>query len=65
VTEYEKKIATKLAWVLCGGDIEPWSPVSEQYVLDLEREQFMSLVGEPKTIERMQSLLTSGKPLRN
>lgn len=65
VTEYEKKIAMKLANVLCGGDIEPNTAVTEEHLLDLEREAFMSLVGEPKTIERMQSILTTGKPLRN
>jgi len=65
VTEYEKKIARKLAHVLCGGDIEPNTAVTEQHLLDLEREAFMSLVGEPKSIERMQSILTTGKPLRN
>ncbi|RJO65057.1 MAG: 3-hydroxyacyl-CoA dehydrogenase/enoyl-CoA hydratase family protein [Myxococcales bacterium] len=65
VTEYETKIAKKLANVLCGGEVEPNTPVDEDRLLDLEREAFMSLVGEPKTIERMQSLLSSGKPLRN
>ena len=65
VTEYEVHIARKLAYVLCGGDIEPNTAVDENRLLDLEREAFMSLVGEQKTIERMQSLLTSGKPLRN
>lgn len=65
VTEYEVKIASKLAHVLCGGHIEPNTAVTEEHVMELEKEAFMSLVGEPKTIERMQSLLTSGKPLRN
>ncbi len=65
ISDYDKHIALKLAKVLTGGDIEPNSVVSEQYVLDLEREAFMSLVGEEKTIARMQSLLTTGKPLRN
>ncbi len=65
VTEFEVKIATKLANVLCGGDIEPNTAVTEQHLLDLEREAFMSLVGEQKAIERMQSLLTTGRPLRN
>ena len=65
VTEYEKKIALKLAYVLCGGDIEPNTAVTEEHLLDLEREAFMSLVGEPKTLERMQAILTTGKPLRN
>ena len=65
VTDFEKKIAGKLANVLCGGDIEPNTAVSEERLLELEKEAFMSLVGEPKAIERMQSLLTTGRPLRN
>jgi 3-hydroxyacyl-CoA dehydrogenase len=65
ITEYEFHIASKLAKVLTGGDIEPWSQVTEQHVLDLECEAFMSLVGEAKTQERMQNLLMKGKPLRN
>ncbi len=65
VTEFEKKIAGKLANVLCGGDIEPNTAVTEERLLELEKEAFMSLVGEPKAIERMQALLTTGRPLRN
>lgn len=65
VTEYEQHIATKLANVLCGGDIEPNTPVTEEWLLELEKEAFMSLVGEPKTLERMQALLKTGRPLRN
>lgn len=65
VTDYEVHLAMTLGKVLTGGDIEPWSAVTEQYVLDLEREAFMSLVGEPKSQERMQHLLQKGKPLRN
>jgi 3-hydroxyacyl-CoA dehydrogenase len=65
VTDYEVKLGMKLGNVLTGGDIQPWSAVTEQHILDLECEAFMSLVGEPKTQERMQSLLMSGKPLRN
>ncbi len=65
ITEYEFHIAKKIAHIITGGDIEPGSKVTEDYLLELEREAFMSLVGEPKTIERMQSLLTTGKPLRN
>ncbi len=64
-TEYEAKIARKLGWVMCGGDLSAESKVSEQYLLDLEREAFLSLCGEPKTLERMQHLLQTGKPLRN
>jgi 3-hydroxyacyl-CoA dehydrogenase len=65
VTDYEVHLAGKLANVLTGGDIQPWSAVDEQQILDLEREAFMSLVGEPKSQERMQHLLMKGKPLRN
>jgi 3-hydroxyacyl-CoA dehydrogenase len=64
-SEHDFKIAQKIAWVLCGGDLTSESKVSEQYLLDLEREAFLSLCGEKKTLERIQSILTSGKPLRN
>ncbi len=64
-SEHDKKIADKLAYVLCGGDTDGKTAVSEQHVLDLEREAFMSLVGEPKTLERMQYMLMNNKPLRN
>ncbi len=65
ITEYEVKLATKIAEVLCGGKITPGTPVSEQYVLDLEREGFKSLCGEKKTQERIQYTLKTGKTLRN
>jgi 3-hydroxyacyl-CoA dehydrogenase len=65
ITEFEEKIATKLAWILTGGDIEPGSTVTVQHLLDLEREVFMSLFGEAKTQERMQHMLMKNKPLRN
>ena len=65
VSEHDQLIASKLANVLCGGQTNGRSPVSEEHVLDLEREAFMSLVGEPKTIERMQYMLMNNKPLRN
>jgi len=65
ITEYETHIGTKLANVLCGGDIEPYTQVSEQHILDLECEAFLSLCGEAKTQERMQSILMTNKPLRN
>lgn len=65
ITEHEKKISEKLGYVLCGGDLSSPTLVSEQYLLDLEREAFMSLCGERKTMERMQSILTGGKVLRN
>jgi 3-hydroxyacyl-CoA dehydrogenase len=65
ITEYEVKIGTKVAEVLCGGNITPGTPVSEQYILDLEREGFKSLCGEKKTQERIQYTLKTGKTLRN
>lgn len=64
-SEHDEKIARKIAYVLCGGDLSAESKVSEQYLLDLEREAFLQLCGEKKTLERIQSILTSGKPLRN
>jgi len=62
---HDKLISDKLGRVLCGGDANGRDAVSEQQVLDLEREAFMSLVGEPKTLERMQYMLMNNKPLRN
>ncbi|WP_181349564.1 3-hydroxyacyl-CoA dehydrogenase/enoyl-CoA hydratase family protein [Thalassobacillus sp. CUG 92003] len=64
-TEHDLKIAEKLAFVLAGGRLKEGSLVDEQYLLDLEREAFLSLIGEPKTQQRMQHMLTKGKPLRN
>ena len=55
----------KIAYVLCGGDLSQPTKVSEQYLLELEREAFISLCGERKTLERMQYMLKNGKPLRN
>jgi len=65
ITEYEVKIGTKVAEVLCGGNVTPGTLVSEQYFLDLEREAFKSLCGEKKTLERIQYTLKTGKTLRN
>ncbi len=65
ITEYEVKLATKIAEVLCGGNVTSGTPVSEQYILDLEREGFKSLCGEKKTQERIQFMLKTGKTLRN
>jgi 3-hydroxyacyl-CoA dehydrogenase len=65
ITEYEVKLAAKIAEVLCGGNVTPGTPLSEQYVLDLEREGFKSLCGEKKTQERIQHTLKTGKTLRN
>jgi 3-hydroxyacyl-CoA dehydrogenase len=65
VTDYEVKLGGKIAEVLCGGNVTPGTPVSEQYILDLEREGFKSLCGEKKTQERIQYTLKTGKTLRN
>jgi 3-hydroxyacyl-CoA dehydrogenase len=65
ITDYEVKLAGKIAEVLCGGNVTPGTPVSEQYILDLEREGFKSLCGEKKTQERVQYTLKTGKTLRN
>ncbi|MTI41052.1 3-hydroxyacyl-CoA dehydrogenase/enoyl-CoA hydratase family protein [Fulvivirga lutimaris] len=65
ISEHDLKIANKIAYVMCGGDLSYPQEVTEQYLLDLEREAFLSLTGEKKTLERIQSILTSGKPLRN
>lgn len=64
-SEHDIKIARKIAWVLCGGDLSGAQMVSEKYLLDLEREAFLSLCGEQKTLERIQFMLENGKPLRN
>lgn len=64
-SEHDIKIAQKVAWVLCGGDLTSPQQVSEQYLLDIEREAFLSLCGEQKTLERIQYMLENGKPLRN
>jgi 3-hydroxyacyl-CoA dehydrogenase len=64
-TEHDSVVAKKLAYVMCGGDLSEPTLVSEQYLLDLEREAFLSLCGEKKTLERIQSVLKSGRPIRN
>lgn len=64
-SEHDIKIAQKIAWVLCGGDLTGIQQVSEQYLLDVEREAFLSLCGEQKTLERIQYMLQNNKPLRN
>lgn len=64
-SEHDIKIAKKMAYVLCGGDLSYPQKVSEQYLLDLEREAFLSLCTEPKTLERIQYLLENNKTLRN
>ena len=65
ISEYDVFIAKKLAYVMCGGDLSEATIVNEQYLLNLEREAFLSLCGERKTLERLQSVLKSGKPVRN
>lgn len=65
ISEHDKKIANKLAYVMAGGDLSEPSKVSEQYLLDLEREAFLSLTTERKTLERIEHMLKKGKPLRN
>jgi 3-hydroxyacyl-CoA dehydrogenase len=65
ISDHDAKIANKIANVMCGGDLTSAQEVSEQYLLDLEREAFVSLCGEKKTLERIQAILTGGKPLRN
>src|SRR5690606_10727686 len=61
ISDHDAKIAEKLAYVICGGDLSYPQEVSEQYLLDLEREAFLSLCGEKKTLERIQSILQKGK----
>jgi 3-hydroxyacyl-CoA dehydrogenase len=65
ISEHDKKISEKLGYVMCGGDLSAPTEVTEQYLLDLEREAFLSLAGERKSLERIQSIITKGKPLRN
>ncbi len=65
ISDHDVKIANWVAYVLCGGNVTPGTPVSEQYLLDLEREAFLSLCGEKKTAERIAYTLKNGKPLRN
>ena len=64
-TDHDVVVARKLAYVMCGGDLSEPTQVSEQYLLDLERQAFLSLCGEKKTLERLQSVIKSGKPIRN
>ena len=65
ISEHDQKIADEIAFVISGGNIKPDSLVSEQYLLDIEREAFLRLCGEEKTHERISHILTTGKPLRN
>jgi 3-hydroxyacyl-CoA dehydrogenase len=65
ITDYEAEMATLIAQVICGGDVNPGTIVSEDYLLQLEREVFLKLCGNKKTAERVQHMLKTGKPLRN
>ncbi|HEX8189050.1 MAG TPA: hypothetical protein VF586_11905, partial [Pyrinomonadaceae bacterium] len=65
MSEYDLHVSGKVAWVLCGGNVSSAQWVDEQYFLDLEREAFVSLCGEPKTRDRIAHMLSTGKPLRN
>jgi 3-hydroxyacyl-CoA dehydrogenase len=65
ISEHDAKISGQLARILSGGNVPAGATVSEQHILDLEREAFLSLCGEPKTRERIQHMLTTSKPLRN
>lgn len=64
-TDHDVVVSKKLAYVMCGGDLTEQTLVTEQYLLDLEREAFLSLCGEKKSLERIQSVLKTGKPVRN
>ena len=65
ISAHDRLISSKLAYIMSGGDLSEATEVSEQYLLDLEREAFLSLCGERKTLERIQHMLKTGKPLRN
>lgn len=65
ISEHDKRISEKLGWVMCGGNLSEPTEVSEQYLLDMERKAFVELCAERKTLERIQHMLTKGKPLRN
>ena len=65
ISEHDQKIANKLAYVMAGGDLSEPTLVTEQYLLDIEREAFLSLCSERKTLERIEHMLKTGKPLRN
>jgi 3-hydroxyacyl-CoA dehydrogenase len=64
-SQHDMLIGKKLAYVMAGGDLTQATKVTEQYLLNLEREAFLSLLGERKTLERIQHILKTGKPLRN
>ncbi|HKI48423.1 MAG TPA: 3-hydroxyacyl-CoA dehydrogenase, partial [Desulfobacteria bacterium] len=65
ITDHDVTVSNKIGYILCGGAVQEGTVVTEQYLLDLEREAFLSLLGDPKTQARIQHMLTTGKPLRN
>ena len=65
ISEHDQLISEKLGWVFCGGDLSQPTEVSEQYLLDMERKAFLELCTKRKTLERLQSIITTGKVLRN
>jgi 3-hydroxyacyl-CoA dehydrogenase len=65
ISEYEAEMGTIIASVMCGGDVNPGTLISEEYLLQLERENFLKLISNKKTVERIQHMLKTGKPLRN
>jgi 3-hydroxyacyl-CoA dehydrogenase len=65
MSDYDVEVSRKIAYVMCGGDLTFSQNVSEEYLLDLERENFMSLLGNQKTLDRIQHMLMTKKPLRN
>ena len=65
ISDHDQFLSDQVAWVLCGGDVDPGTVVDEQYLLDLERQAFLTVCRTPKTMERLQAMLTTGKPLRN
>jgi 3-hydroxyacyl-CoA dehydrogenase len=65
ITEYEEKLGQVIAGVITGGDVPAGTPITEQWLLDLEREAFLKLCTQKKTLERIQHMLKKGKPLRN
>jgi 3-hydroxyacyl-CoA dehydrogenase len=65
MSDHDRYLADKVAWVLSGGDVDINTEVDEQFLLDLERRAFLEVCRTPKTVERMQAMLTTGKPLRN
>jgi 3-hydroxyacyl-CoA dehydrogenase len=65
ISDHDQLISQKLGYVLCGGDLSSITPVSEQYLLDMERKAFVELCQTRKTLERLESIVTKGKILRN